>query len=76
MEGFSDSDYATDRNKRRPVTGYVFEVGGNTTTRKHKFNDGGIPREFVVKKVYEELARKHVLSLLVRRDAYFLANSS
>lgn len=30
MEGFSDSVYSTDRDKRRSITGYVFQVGGNT----------------------------------------------
>lgn len=30
IEGFSDSDYSTDLDKRRSVTGYVFKVGGNT----------------------------------------------
>lgn len=30
IEGFRDSDYSTDLDKRRLVTGYVFKVGGNT----------------------------------------------
>ena len=30
IEGFSDSDYSTDLDKRRSVTGDVFKVGGNT----------------------------------------------
>lgn len=32
VEGFSDSDRSTDRDKRRSVTGYVFQVGGNTVS--------------------------------------------
>ena len=32
IEGFSDSDYSTDLDKRRSVTGYVFQVGGNTVS--------------------------------------------
>jgi len=34
IEGFSDSDYATDLDRRRSVTGYVFKVGGNTISWK------------------------------------------
>lgn len=29
IEGFSDPDYSTDLDKRRSMTGYVFQVGGN-----------------------------------------------
>lgn len=29
---FSDADYATDLDRRRSVTGYVFQVGGNTVS--------------------------------------------
>ena len=32
VEGFCDSDYSTDLDKRRSVTGYVFKVGGNTVS--------------------------------------------
>ena len=32
IEGFSDSDYSADLDKRRSVTGYVFRVGGNTVS--------------------------------------------
>ena len=32
MEGFCDSDYSTDHDKRRSVMGYVFQVGGNTVS--------------------------------------------
>ncbi|KAL9286140.1 putative RNA-directed DNA polymerase [Arabidopsis thaliana] len=34
MEGFSYSDYATDLDRRRSVTRYVFKVGGNTISWK------------------------------------------
>ena len=30
VEGFCDADYASDLDRRRSVTGYVFQVGGNT----------------------------------------------
>ena len=46
------------------------------TTRKDEINDGGIPREFVVKEVLRGISEEHVSSLLIRRNAYFLANSS
>ena len=32
IEGFCDSDYATDLDRRRSVPGYVFKVGGNTVS--------------------------------------------
>ncbi|WZY93507.1 hypothetical protein YC2023_065836 [Brassica napus] len=32
IEGFSDLDYSTDLDKRISVTGYVFQVGGNTVS--------------------------------------------
>ena len=32
VEGFCASDYSTDRDKRRSVTGHVFQVGGNTVS--------------------------------------------
>ncbi|WZY98278.1 hypothetical protein YC2023_070607 [Brassica napus] len=34
VEGYSDSDYATDLDKRRSVSGIVFKVGGNTVSWK------------------------------------------
>ena len=34
VEGFSDSDYATDIDRRRSVTGYTFKFGGNTISWK------------------------------------------
>lgn len=34
IEGFSDSDYATDQDRRRSVTGYAFKIGGNTVSWK------------------------------------------
>jgi len=34
IQGFSDSDYAADLDKRRSTTGYVFTVGGNTVSWK------------------------------------------
>ena len=30
VEGFCDSDFASDLDKRRSILGYVFMVGGNT----------------------------------------------
>lgn len=32
IEGFSDSDYAGDLDRRRSTSGYVFTVGGNTVS--------------------------------------------
>src|SRR5690606_1419300 len=32
IEGFSDSDYSADLDRRRSVTGYVFKVWGNTVS--------------------------------------------
>ena len=32
IEGFSDSDYAADLDRRRSLSGYVFRVGGNTVS--------------------------------------------
>ncbi|MBW1279388.1 Ty1/Copia family ribonuclease HI, partial [Escherichia coli] len=32
VEGYSDSDYATDLDKRRSISGYVYKVGGNTVS--------------------------------------------
>lgn len=32
IEGFSDSDYAADLDRRRSISGYVFRVGGNTVS--------------------------------------------
>ena len=32
IEGFSDSNYSTDLDRRRSVTGYVFKVWGNTVS--------------------------------------------
>ncbi|CAA7029323.1 unnamed protein product [Microthlaspi erraticum] len=32
VTGYCDSDYATDPDKRRSITGYVFTVGGNTVS--------------------------------------------
>lgn len=34
VEEFSNSDYATDLDKRRSVTGFVFKVGGNIISWK------------------------------------------
>lgn len=34
VEGFSDSDFGGDLDKRRSTTGYVFKVGGNTVSWK------------------------------------------
>lgn len=34
VEGFSDSDYSTDLDKRRSVSGIVFKFGGNTVSWK------------------------------------------
>ena len=30
VEGYCDADFASDRDRSRSVTGYLFEVGGNT----------------------------------------------
>lgn len=32
LKGYCDSDYASDLDKRRSITGYVFQVGGNTVS--------------------------------------------
>lgn len=32
VEGYSDADYTTDLDRRRSVTGYLFQVGGNTVS--------------------------------------------
>lgn len=32
VKGYCDSDYASDLDKRRSITGYVFTVGGNTVS--------------------------------------------
>ena len=34
VEGYSDSDFGGDLDKRRSTTGYVFKVGGNTVSWK------------------------------------------
>lgn len=34
IEGFCDSDYTADLNKRRSLTGYVFTIGGNLVSLK------------------------------------------
>ena len=34
VQGYSDSDYAADLDRRRSTTGYVFTVGGNTVSWK------------------------------------------
>ena len=34
VEGFSDSDYATDMDRRLSVTDYAFKFGGNTISWK------------------------------------------
>ena len=34
VQGYSDSDYAADLDRRRSTTGYVFTVGGNTMSWK------------------------------------------
>ena len=34
VEGYSDSDYATDMDRRRSVTGYAFKFGGTTISWK------------------------------------------
>ena len=39
IEGFCDSDYATDLDRRRSVTGYVFQVWGNTISWKSGLQD-------------------------------------
>lgn len=39
IEGFCDSDYATDRDRRRSVTGYVFQVWGNTVSWKSSLQE-------------------------------------
>lgn len=32
VKGYCDSDYASDLDRRRSITGYVFQVGGNTVS--------------------------------------------
>ncbi|XP_048629255.1 secreted RxLR effector protein 161-like [Brassica napus] len=32
VEGYSDADYATDLDRRRSITGYLFQVGSNTVS--------------------------------------------
>lgn len=32
VKGYCDSDYAADLDRRRSITGYVFQVGGNTVS--------------------------------------------
>lgn len=32
VRGYCDSDYASDLDKSRSITGYVFTVGGNTVS--------------------------------------------
>lgn len=32
VKGYCDSDYASDLDRRRSITGYVFLVGGNTVS--------------------------------------------
>ncbi|KAL9811853.1 putative RNA-directed DNA polymerase [Arabidopsis thaliana] len=34
VQGYSDSDYAADLDRRRSTTGYVFTIGGNTMSWK------------------------------------------
>ena len=36
LKGFADADWATDKDTRRSVTGYVFEVGGAAVTWNSK----------------------------------------
>ncbi|WZZ01660.1 hypothetical protein YC2023_073988 [Brassica napus] len=39
IEGFCDSDYATDLDRRRSVTGYVFQIWGNTVSWRSGLQD-------------------------------------
>ena len=39
IQGFCDSDYATDLDRRRSVTGFVFQVWGNTVSWKSSLQD-------------------------------------
>ena len=32
VRGYCDSDYASDQDRSRPITGFVFTVGGNTVS--------------------------------------------
>lgn len=32
VKGYCDSDYASDLDRRRSITGYVFQIGGNTVS--------------------------------------------
>lgn len=39
IEGFSNSDYATDLDRRRSITEFVFQVWGNTVCWKSNLLD-------------------------------------